>query len=317
MLKVLVTGGYGLVGKALQQEAKTLERLQFFYIGRQSCDFREYDQVQRTFAEIQPDIVVHLCARVGGVYDNMKNNFTYLMENMQINNNVMNACREFKVKKLLNMLSTCIFPNDGVSYPLTSDQLHNGLPHYSNIGYAYSKRLLHVASKLMIDSQVAPVQVVNLIPTNLYGENDNFNINSGHVLPALIHKMYNAKQTASPLKVKGNGMAVRQFLYARDLAKVIIAFVESTSSQQEITCIVSPPEESEISINNLVEKLKNAFGWHGKVIYESGLSNGQYKKTTTNNEVNFWLPNFQFTPLDTGLDRVVQYFVTNYDSVRK
>lgn len=323
-MKVLVTGAFGLLGCSVQKLAVRnclMAQHDFVFLSRTDCDLRDYEQVQRLFEKHAPTVVVHLASHVGGVFDNMQNNYVYLMDNIKINCNIVQACKDFCVKKLVNILSTCIFPDQGVTYPLTSEQLHNGLPHFSNVGYAYSKRVLQVASSIL--SKNSYTQVVNLIPTNLYGENDNYNIQSAHVIPALIHKTYKAMMDESPLYVKGTGNAVRQFLYVDDLSEVILHFALDTNrSYSDISCIVSPPEGNEVSIRSLVSSICKACGFTGDVVFECEpdqhtQSDGQIKKTTNDDELRQYLPNFTFTLLQDGLEKTVEFFTKNYQIVRK
>ena len=285
-LRILVTGGYGLVGKSLQKvvlqqlqnkhnDSKlNLSDCEFYFLSRQDCDLRDAQRTTEWFIEYKPDIVVHLASRVGGVYDNIGGNYNYLVDNARININVVDACKKTDVKLLINILSTCIFPDKNISYPLTSDQLHNGLPHDSNIGYAYSKRILHLASHLV--SQSNTIKVVNLTPTNLYGEYDNYNLKSSHVIPGLIHKTYIAKMSNTNLCVYGTGKAMRQFLYVDDLSNVILQFIELYTSY----------------------------------------SDGQYKKTASSEELSKYLPNFQFTSITTGLENTITFFNQNKEHLR-
>jgi len=318
-MTILVTGAFGLLGCALQKvvaQDTTLNPKTFYFLSRSDCDLRERKQVNLLFERIKPSVVIHLASHVGGVYDNMNNNLKYLLENSDINNNIVRACGEFKVTRLINILSTCIFPDyPQVHYPLTSEQLHNGLPHFSNIGYAYSKRLLHVASKILADTSTT--QVINLIPTNLYGENDNYNIVSGHVIPALIHKTYLAKQTNGALYIKGSGKAYRQFVYADDLARVIICFVAIKLSEKEISCVVCPSESESVSIKQVVDSIVQAMNFSGPVHYDSSSSDGQLKKTASHHELEKYIPDFRFTPLQEGLQKTCQFFDRNYYLLRK
>jgi GDP-L-fucose synthase len=241
------------------------------------------------------------------------------MDNTKMHLNILNCCEKYNVNRLINILSTCIFPKDNVDYPLTSDQLHNGLPHESNIGYAYSKRILHLASHLLSQKK-EDFKVINITPTNLYGENDNYNLQASHVIPGLIHKVYNAKKNNTPLEVYGTGSAIRQFLYADDLARVIIKFIELeiNENENEVSVIVSPPESDEISIKNVVETICNIFEFDTtNIIYNTSYSDGQYKKTTNDDEIKKYIKDITFTPLDTGLMDTIQYFNDHYDFVRK
>lgn len=321
-MKIVVTGGYGLVGKSLQKIITQLNKNandNFIFLSRQDCDLRDVSSVYHLFETINPDVVIHLASCVGGVYENMSNNYNYLIDNARLNINIVDACHKFKVKRLINILSTCIFPDNEITYPLTSDQLHNGLPHHSNIGYAYSKRILHLASHLLVDktNKSGDFKVINLTPTNLYGQNDNFNLQSSHVIPGLIHKTYLSKINNTPLKINGSGNARRQFLYVDDLARVIYNFIYLEIQDSEISIIVSPPETDEISISDLVMKICKYSNFTGNVDYDDSFSDGQIKKTATDKELMKYLDNFTFTTLDIGLQETIQSFVKNFNIIRK
>ena len=318
-MKILVTGGYGLVGRSLQKVVCTSSNTnhEFIFLSSKDGDLRDLDAVDYLFKEHLPDVVVHLASCVGGVYENMSNNYGYLVDNLRINTNVVDACNRFGVKRLISCLSTCIFPDKGIKYPLTSDQLHNGLPHDSNIGYAYSKRILHLAGDLLTKKTGSNTTVINLTPTNLYGDYDNYNLKSSHVIPGLIHKTYIAKGTGKNLVVYGTGNALRQFLYVDDLSKVIMRFIDYDSLEKSISCIVSPPESSEVSIKSLVETITKTFDFSGEIIYDTSYSDGQYKKTATDSELMYYLPDFRFISLDSGIKETIGYFNANYDRVRK
>lgn len=326
MTKIIVTGGSGLVGTALKEivsenlSNNNSNNFEFVFLTRQDCDLRDRNSVIKLFQQLQPDVVVHLASHVGGVYDNMNNNFTYLVDNIHTNCNIVEACKHTKPQLLINMLSTCIFPdisnNPTLQFPLSSSQLHDGLPHYSNIGYAYSKRVLHIAGEILANG--GTTRVVNIIPTNLYGEGDNYDIDAGHVIPALVHKTFLAKQSGCELYIRGSGHALRQFLYAKDLAKILYHFGTENVvfSEKSITFIASPPKETETSIRNVVEAICKEMDFRGPVVYQSNEPIGQISKTTSNTELEKYLPDFTFTSLDDGLHNTIRYFVKHYGNLR-
>lgn len=315
-MKILVTGGGGMLGKSLQKVTKNFNSNdEYIFLTRSDGDLRKWDDVEKLFIKYSPSIVIHLASHVGGVYDNLNNNFIYLMDNTIMHYNIINMCKKYNVKKIINILSTCIFPDKDVTYPLTSEQLHNGLPHYSNIGYAYSKRFLQVGSSILCNTN--DTSIVNLIPTNLYGEHDNYNLEGAHVIPALIHKTYLAKQNNTPLYIKGSGNGYRQFLYIDDLANLIIKFIHYNTNKKEITCITSPSEEHEIQIKDIVNKIVNKLDFTGNVIYDTSYSDGQLRKTTTNKEVLEYLGDFEFTGIESGMNTTIQFFIENYNTIRK
>jgi len=308
-IKILVTGSNGLVGKSLQkivkEQLKKNEKNRFYFLTRKECNLIDLYSVYDIFKKIKPDIVIHLASVVGGVYENINNNYNMFMNNTRMHLNIIDACEKFNIKKLINILSTCVFPDQGVTYPLTPEQIHNGPPHFSNNGYAYSKRTLHIGSQLLKNSGCV---VINLIPTNLYGENDNYTIEKAHVIPALIHKTYNAIINETDLKINGSGNALRQFLYADDLTNIIYSYINS--SEQSGDYIVSPPPSHEISIKQLVNKIVNIFDYKGKIIYDTDEIDGQMKKTAYSNI------DYEFTNLDIGLTRTIHYFTVNYNNLR-
>jgi GDP-L-fucose synthase len=309
---VVVTGGHGLVGKALQTFAP-----EFTYLSRKHADLRDKNAVLALFEKLKPDVVIHLASHVGGVYDNMKHNYTYLVDNTQMHLNILEACRVHHVSKLVNILSTCIFPDEGVQYPLTSDQLHQGPPHPSNCGYAYSKRFLHTASTILSQSSNGTLRVINLIPTNLYGRYDQYDLGRAHVIPALIHKTYLAQKHDTPsLAIRGAGNARRQFLFADDLAKVIAHFV-AHEIDHDVACIVSPPENHEISIKDLVHEIVHVFGWDTRrILFDVDEDEGQFCKTTDDMELKTYLPDFEFTSLKEGLGDIIPFFCREYNCLR-
>jgi GDP-L-fucose synthase len=240
-MKVLVTGGSGLCGKALQRI-----RPDWIYIDSKTYgSLTKLENVQKMFSDAGPDIVVHLAANVGGILKNMNNKVSMYEDNILMNTFVLGEAARSGVSKIVNILSTCIFPDDP-TLELTPGAIHAGPPHPTNAGYAYAKRMSY------FHSQNLPTKVVNLIPTNLYGPHDNFSLDSGHVIPALIRKASEGR-----LEVRGTGKALRQFLHVDDFARVIVwAVEECTEAPNGLICA---PEE-EYSIKTLAVLIGKEFG---------------------------------------------------------
>lgn len=315
-MKVLITGGSGLVGSSLKNLIKENDECihQYVFLNSKKIDLRDSIACEKLFLDGNFDIVIHLAAKVSGLYGNLSNNYSMLIDNIKINTNILECCEKFQIKRLINILSSCVFGND-LKYPLTSDQIFDKIPDKSNEGYSYSKRLLATGSKLL--SSCSELYVINLIPTNLYGCEDNFNIHDGHVLPALIHKCFIAKRTSCKLIIKGQGLSLRQFIYSSDLAKIIFHFVNCKLDKRFNQLIVGPPVKTEISIKELVSKIVKEFNFNGKIIYDSDFSEGQFKKTVDDSELLAYIPNFKFMSLDIGLKKTINYFIDNYHTVRK
>lgn len=318
---VLVTGGSGLVGKSIQGLVKSLEFNidDYIFLSSSQCDLRKDEEVDKVFNEYKPDIVIHLASLVAGLYGNMDNNYRFLIDNIKINTNILECCNKYNVKRLINILSTCVFPeqneHNNLSYPLTSSQILNGRPHPSNSGYAHSKRILHIGSRLLTNT--SDIEIVNLIPTNLYGKHDNYNLQKSHVIPGLIHKIYLAKKSNTNLVIKGTGKAKRQFVYVDDFAKIILHFVSRPLNKPFNSVIVCPSKDREITIKDLIDKLVSMFEFDGKIIYDSDYPDGQDIKTADSSELLEYIPDFTFVKLEDGLHKTINYFLQNYETLRK
>jgi len=193
---ILVTGGTGLVGMGIQEALQTRklalkgEDEEWIFLSSKDCDLLSMDKTRALFTKLRPTHVIHLAAKVGGLYANQSQKVEFYRENTIMNDVVMELCKEFKVTKLVSCLSTCIFP-DKVEYPLTEDKVHLGPPHHSNVGYALAKRMIDTLNHCY--NEEYGCNFTSIIPTNVYGKNDNFSIESGHVLPGLIHKAYKVR----------------------------------------------------------------------------------------------------------------------------
>jgi len=308
MKKILVTGGTGLVGSAIKEISNSYE-YHFLFLGSVDCDLLNYNQTNLFFEIHKPDYVIHLAANVGGLYKNMQQSVQMLEDNVIINTNVLKCAHKHGVKRLIACLSTCIFP-DAIEYPIDETKLHNGPPHSSNAEYSHAKRLLEVQCNAY--NKQFGLDYTCIIPTNVYGPNDNYNIKDSHVIPALIHKCYLSKIMNGPFLVNGTGKPQRQFIYSIDLAKLILSLLEL---QGVGSIILSPKEEYSIEhIANLIAKLMD---YEGGVYFDSSLSDGQFKKTADNSKMAGMFTDFTFTPLEEGLLNTIQHFITNYKTIRK
>ena len=231
---------------------------------------------------------------------------------MLINYNVLKCSHDFKVKKVVSCLSTCIFPNK-TKYPINETMLHDGPPHNSNEGYAYAKRMLEVHSR-MYNEQYGD-NFICVIPTNIYGEHDNYNLEDAHVIPALIHKCYLAKQKNEPFVVFGSGKPLRQFIYSKDLARLMLWSLLEYDKKD--TLILSVGEKQEVSIKKVATLIAEKMDYKEKMTFDTTKSDGQYKKTASNKLLLKQYPNFKFVDIKEGLDNTIQWFIDNYDSCRK
>uniref|UniRef100_A0A8B9JBL0 GDP-L-fucose synthase n=1 Tax=Astyanax mexicanus TaxID=7994 RepID=A0A8B9JBL0_ASTMX len=222
-MRVMVTGGSGLVGKAiehvLKEEGGAREEEEWICLSSKDANLIDVAETTALFQKHRPTHVIHLAAMVGGLFKNMRQNLDFWRNNMYINDNVLQAAHDFDVVKVVSCLSTCIFP-DKTTYPINETMIHNGPPHESNFGYAYAKRMIDVHNRAYFTQYGR--RYTSVIPTNVFGPHDNFNIEDGHVLPGLIHKTYIAKKEGTSLQVWGSGRPRRQFIYSLDLARLIL-----------------------------------------------------------------------------------------------
>jgi len=308
---ILVTDGYGLVGNALQKISTKYTKYKFIFMSSKDCDLTNWEQTIKYFNNIGPEYVIHLAACVGGLFKNMKYKVDMLEKNIFINSNVLKACHQLKVKKLISCLSTCIFP-DKITYPINESMLHNSSPHISNDAYAYAKRLLEIHSKAYQEQYND--NFICVIPTNIYGPNDNFNLDDGHVIPSLIHKCYIAKQNKEPFVICGSGNPLRHFIYSEDLADLFMKILEIYDDKSSI--ILSVNEKDEVSIRDIALLIANKFDYKN-IIFDKSKPDEQYKKTADNTKLLKLIGDYDFTTINDGLSKTIDWFISNYDNCRK
>jgi GDP-L-fucose synthase len=310
-MKILVTGGTGLIGRALCNVSKNDENT-WIFLNSKDCDLLDYYSVNSLLIRHKPQYILHLAAEVGGLFKNMNQKVKMLENNVLMNFNVLKAAHENNIDNVMCCLSTCIFP-DKVEYPIDEDSLHEGPPHDSNYAYAYAKRLLDIHCKVYREQYNR--NYFCIIPTNIYGPNDNYNLHDAHVIPALIHQCYLAKLQNVPFVIKGTGKPLRQFIFSTDIAKCIYHLLFNYKDNRPIILSVGKNDEVSIEyVGNLIAKSLE----YNNIVFDNNYADGQYKKTVNNEYLISILPNtFQFTPIETGIDETVKWFINNYESIRK
>lgn len=305
-MKILVTGGSGLVGNAMRRVLGD-----GIFVSSSEFDLTKLEDAQRMFEIHKPTHVIHLAACVGGLFKNMGLKVKMLEDNLMINYNVVKCAHDYKVTKLVACLSTCIFP-DKTTYPINESMLHNGPPHTSNDAYAYAKRMLQIHCKTYRDA--FGDDFVCVIPTNIYGTHDNFSLTDGHVIPSLIHQCYLAKQSGKKFVVKGSGAPLRQFIYADDLAKLIEWTMHNYQGE---SIILSVPECDEVSIGMVAHMIAERFDYTEHIEYDTSFSDGQYSKTADNSLLMQHIGVFEFTDINKGIKDTIAWFLANYKNIRK
>ena len=302
-MTILVAGGTGLAGSAIVRE---LERVNKKVIGISSKDVNLLDRA-KTFSyikDLKPNIIIDAAAKVGGVGSNNAYPVEFLSQNLQIQSNLMDAAHEVKVEKFVFLGSSCIYPRN-CAQPIKEDYLLTGELEQTNSAYAIAK----IAGIELIKSyrKEYGYSWISVMPTNLYGPNDSFDLENSHVLPALIRKFVEAQRNNSPEVVLwGSGTPLREFLHVDDLAKAILVCLEKYDDSQQINI----GSGDEISIRDLGQKIANLTGFTGKVVWDSNRPDGTPRKVLDSTKINKLGWKAAIT-LDQGMAATVEWYQEN------
>jgi GDP-L-fucose synthase len=303
MSKILVTGGSGLVGRCFSDT-------RFEKISSKHGDLRDPDFISRLFEFSNYEGIIHCAAKVGGIMGNMKNPGSYFFDNITMNTNIIEAARKKGIKKMILFSSTCVFP-DSVEYPLSPEKIHLGPPHESNYAYSYAKRMGIVQIKAY--RQQYGLNYFSVIPSNIYGPGDSYDLEDGHVIPSLIHRMYLSKNNNEDFVVWGTGSPLREFIFSEDVAELTELLYDNYNGESPV--ILSTSEE--ISIKDLVILIADLIGFKGKIVFDTSKPDGQFRKPSDNSIIKGFFPNFRFTPIEEGLKKSIDWFNQNYPNIRK
>ena len=302
-MNTLILGGHGMLGSSIDFGLKPTKK---------EVDLLDYTSLDRYIREHSVDEIVHAAGIVGGVKANNDFVYDFFINNLYMNANVIRACKEHNIKRATFFLSTCVFPQSA-PLPLVESSIHDGEPHPTNFGYAYAKRMLEVGSRSLMRQY--GIRTSCIVPCNMYGKNDNYHLENGHVIPSLIHRCYLAKQSGTDFLVWGSGKAEREFVYADDMAAVVKRIHTEQINDLPPLMIVSPGCVHTIA--EIVDVIVKHMGFAGRVVFDSTKSEGIMRKNTDNSLFQSIFPDFRFTDLDTGLANTIDYFVKNYERVRK
>jgi GDP-L-fucose synthase len=313
-MKILVTGGSGMVGRCLKDiiNVSKYNNEEFIFLSSKDCDLTKIDKVDELFKGIKPDYIIHLAANVAGLFKNLRENVSMFRDNIRINENILEMANKYDVQKGIFCLSSCIYPIKPSKFPMDETMIHESEPHYSNEGYAYSKRMMAIQCS-NYNKQFGR-EYICLIPVNLYGPYDNFNLEDSHVAPGLIHKFYNYKKFNKSFKIFGTGKPLRQFLYSYDFAKIILKFMfDYNESEKFIICC-----DNEISIKKLTQIIAQLYNCDlNKIEFDLTKSDGCLKKTVDGSLFKKIYPDFKYTNLEDGLKNTIDWFDKNYETCRK
>jgi GDP-L-fucose synthase len=270
--RVLIAGANGMVGSAIVRNLESKGYTNIIKGTRDDVDFTNQDETERYFCSEEPEYVFLAAAKVGGIMANRNYKAEFLTENLQIQTNIIQQSYNFGVKKLLFLGSSCIYPKMATQ-PITEDQLLTGPLEPTNDAYAIAK----IAGIMMCQAyrEQYGFNAISLMPTNLYGPNDNFHLETSHVLPALIRKFHEAKESNSPyVECWGDGSAMREFLHVDDLAEACYRCMISYDSSE----IINIGTGQDLTIKDLTELISIIIGYRGEIKWDTSKPNGSPKK---------------------------------------
>lgn len=301
--RILLTGGRGMVGRNIL-EHPLADQWDFIAPGSHELDLTDFAATQRFMKEVKPDVVIHSAGRVGGIQANMAHPVDFLVTNVDLGRNVVLAAREAGVSKLLNLASSCMYPRNAVN-PLHEDLILKGELEPTNEGYALAKifatRLCQYVSR-----ENPNLQYKTLIPCNLYGRHDKFSPAHSHLIPAIIHKVHQAKlHGLASVDIWGDGLARREFMYTGDLADAVL---RGLASFEQLPDLMNIGLGHDFSINDYYAATAEVIGWEGNFVHDTTKPVGMKQKLVDIERQRTWgwMP---ATSLREGIQKAYQYYL--------
>jgi GDP-L-fucose synthase len=313
-MKIFIAGHRGMVGSAIWRALEDKGYTNLLGKTSSELDLRNQAAVHEFFGKEKPDVVIDAAARVGGILANNNYPYQFLMENMQIQNNLIDASLKADVQKFIFLGSSCIYPKLA-SQPLKEEYLLTGELEPTNEWYAVAK-ITGVKACEAIRKQFGK-DYISLMPTNLYGPYDNFDLNTSHVLPAMIRKFHEACQSTvdsrqSTVTLWGSGTPMREFLYVEDLAEAVVFALENEFQDNLYNVGIG----TDLTIKELAELIQKIVGHTGAIIWDSSKPDGTPRKLmdVSKMEKAGWVAK---TSLEEGIRKTYQWFLENQDSFKE
>ncbi len=309
-MKVVIFGSRGLVGSSLVRILNTSEKnFKIIESNRSTLDIFNKNNVKEFFENTQPDVIINAAAKVGGIYANNTKRTDFILDNLKINMNLLECIIPFSDLKVINLGSSCIYPLESKN-PISEESFMTGLLEPTNSPYAMAK-ITAIEIGRSITSQYGH-KIINLMPTNLYGPNDFFSDMDSHVIPSLIHKIYNAKKNGDDIfHVWGTGNPLREFMFVDDLSKYIEYIIDKEWDHD----LVNVGTGDEISIKNLAYMIKTKLNYSGNIEFDKTKPDGNPRKLLNIERLinTGWN---DFTDLDSGLEKTIDWYLNNLNSSR-
>lgn len=307
--KIYVAGHRGLVGSAIVRNLKSKGYTNIIGRTHQELELTDQAAVREFFEKERPDVVVLAAAKVGGINANNTSPADFAWDNMQVQCNVIKCCHDYKVKKLLFLGSTCIYPKMAVQ-PIVEDALLTGPLEQTNEAYAIAK--ISGMQMCKYFKRQYGDNFISCMPTNLYGPHDNYDLKGSHVLPAMIRKFHEAKlQNAGSVELWGTGSPLREFLYVDDMADACVFLLENYDGEQHVNIGTG----KELTIRELAELVKKTVGFEGEIVWNSSMPDGTPRKLTDVTKLHElgWTHKVE---LEEGVKLAYEWFRENVDHAR-
>lgn len=307
--KIYIAGHHGMVGSAVWRALEAKGYTNLIGVSRSELDLSNQQLVSDFYRKEKPDVVINAAAKVGGILANNNYPYDFLMQNMQIQNNLINGALNSGVDKFIFLGSSCIYPKFA-SQPLREEYLLTDSLEPTNEWYAVAK-ISGVKACQAIRNQYGK-DYVSLMPTNLYGYFDNFDLNSSHVLPAMLRKFHKAKVNGnSAVKLWGSGTPMREFLFVDDLADAVVFALENKLSEY----IYNIGTGRDITIKELAKTIQNVVGHEGEIIWDESKPNGTPRKLLDVSKMKElgWCYS---TELTEGIKKTYQWFLENIKDLK-
>ena len=301
-LRVVVTGGAGFLGSHLVECLRPQGCAEIVVPRSRDYDLVKAQAVQRLFRDARPDIVIHLAARVGGIEANRRNPGRFFYENLMMGAQLMEEARLAGVRKFVAIGTICAYPKF-TPIPFKEDDLWNGYPEETNAPYGMAKKMLLVQAQAYREQFGFPA--ITLLPVNLYGPRDNFDLETSHVIPAMIRKFVEARRAGqSEVVLWGSGKPTREFLFVRDAAQGILLATERYSDQAPVNLGAG----FEISIADLATLIAKGSRYNGRLVWDASRPDGQPRRCL---DVSRAEKEFGFratTPFEEGLRETIAWY---------
>ncbi len=303
-MKILVFGSRGMVGSSINRVLSKNSEFELDPSSRNDTDLFSYEETLERIELSKPDIIVNAAAKVGGIYANNTQRVSFILDNLKINMNILEASTKFENLKIINLGSSCIYPLDSIN-PITEDNFMGGKLEPTNSPYAMAKlSAIEIGKSINLEFGH---QVTNLMPTNLYGQNDFFSELDSHVIPGLIMRMHLAKiNNVNEFLIWGSGKPLREFLHVDDLSKAIERIITSDTKES----LINVGSSEEISIKNLAELIQDVVGYEGRLGFDNSKPDGNPRKLLDSSKILQlgWKPEIK---LSDGLQSTYTWFVEN------